>query len=141
MAGRALSLMGQLDESMFYFKMALKIKPNYEMPHFYLGVTYKIKGDIYLSMHHYSEALRINPNFSEALINLSEMTFHEINDISGAKKQMEAALAMNPKGEALTILYANLSKFYGEIKEFDKQEYYHQKMIESRDMPETPSAD
>jgi len=135
MAGRALSLMGgDIDESMFYFKMALKLKPKYELAHYYLGVSYKSKGDIYMAMHHYSEAIRINPEFHEGMINLSELIFHEINDIEGARRMMEAALALNPKGKALTILYSNLTLFYREIKEFDKEEYYKAKYLESRDL-------
>jgi|ERR1035437_4165021 tetratricopeptide (TPR) repeat protein len=137
MAGRALAMTGgDVDESMFYFKMALKLKPKYEMAHYYLGVSYKSKGDIYMAMHHYSEAIRINPDFHEGMINLSELIFHEINDIEGARRMMEEALALNPKGKALTILYSNLTLFYREIKEFDKEEYYKVKYLESKDLPD-----
>ena len=130
-AGRALALAGQQDEAMFYFKMVLKIKPDSEMAHYYLGLAYQNKEDVYLAMHHYTEALKLKPDFTEVFNNIAAINYHENSNIKEAIQNLEAALEKNPNPQMLTTLYINLARLYKMIADYDKHEYYKAKMMQS----------
>jgi tetratricopeptide (TPR) repeat protein len=130
-AGRALALAGRQDEAMFYFQMVLKIKPDSEFAHYYMGQSYQTKGDVYRALHHYTEALKIRPDFSEVHNNMAALSFEEESDIPAAIKHLEQALESNPPPHMLTLLYTNLSRLYHKIADYDKHEYYKGKLLES----------
>ena len=135
-AARALALMGREDEAMFILKMTLKLNPDYAFAHHLLGIVYANKGDVFMAMHHYSEALRIQPEYPEVINNLAGLTFDEFGDIAGTVIKMENALTMNPSKEVLVLLYNNLSILYGKIVDYDKQEFYKNKMMEELGLKE-----
>ena len=130
-AGRALALAGQTDEAMFYFRMVLKLKPDSEMAHYYLGLAYQKKEDVYMALHHYTEALKIKPDFAEVYNNLAAISYHENGSINEAIQNLEKALEANPEPKFLTTLYMNLARVYKSIADYDRHEYYKAKMMQS----------
>ena len=133
--GRALALDGQEEEAMFYFKMALTINPTDEWSHYYMGQAYQNKSDVYRALHHYTEALKINPDFAAVYNNLCAIAFNEDGDIQTAIGHVEKALALNTDEKLLFTLYRNLSLLYKQIADYDKQDYYRRKMMESVGFP------
>ena len=129
-AGRALALMGKDNEAAFYFKMILKLDPDYANAHYFLGLIYGRNNDIYMAMHHYNEALKLKPDFPEVLNDLAAIAFNDENNIAGAIEQMEKALTMNPESYIRGVLYKNLITLYGKIVDYDKQNYYKSKIFE-----------
>jgi tetratricopeptide (TPR) repeat protein len=129
--GRAYALMGDLDEAIFYFKMALKLNPEYAWAHYFIGQAYHNKDDLYRALHHYNEALKAKPDFAEVENNLSAMKFNDEADVQGAIAHALKALAMNPEGPIVTTLYINLARMYAKIADYDKHDYYKKKVMES----------
>jgi tetratricopeptide (TPR) repeat protein len=133
--GRALSLDGQIDEAMFYFKVALKIDPKDAYAHYYMGHAYGIKKDKYRALHHYTEALKIDPNFAAVHLNLGALEFNEEGDIKKAIAYFETALEKDTTAEFSLILYRNLRNMYKLILDHDKSDYYRGKIFELAGFP------
>lgn len=133
--GRALALDEQEDEAMFYFKMSLTINPKDEWAHYYMGQAYQNKKDVYRALHHYTEALKINPDFAAVYNNLCAIAFNEDGDIATAIAHVEKALALDTDEQLLFTLYRNLSLLYKQICDYDKQDYYRRKMMETVGFP------
>lgn len=130
MTGRALALDGQVNEAMFYFKVALKVEPDDAYTHYYMGRAYQEKKDKYRALHHYTQALKFKPDFVEVKLNIGSMEFHDEGDIKAAIKCFEEAIELDTKGDHLLTLYRNLRNLYEKIKEFDKSAYYRGKIYE-----------
>jgi tetratricopeptide (TPR) repeat protein len=135
MTGRALALDGQVDEAMFYFKVALKIDPKDAYSHYYMGRAYQEKKDKYRALHHYTQALKFKPDFAAVKLNIGSIEFHDEGDIKTAIKYFEEAIELDTKGEFLLTLYGNLRNLYGKIKEFEKSAYYRGKIFEQAGFP------
>jgi tetratricopeptide (TPR) repeat protein len=127
--GRALTLDGQEEEAMFYFKMAYTINPKNEWAHYYMGQAYQNKKEVYRALHHYAEALKINPDFAGVYNNLCAIADNGEDDIAAAIAPVEKALALNTDKNLLFTLYRNLSLLYKQISDYDKQDYYRRKMM------------
>lgn len=130
-AGRALALAGQLDEAMFYFKMVLKMNPEQEMAHYYMGQAYQDKEDVYRALHHYTEALKIRPDFPEVYNNLAAISYYENSNINEAIANLEKALEANPDSSMLVKLYMNLSRLYKSIADYERHEYYKARLMDA----------
>lgn len=130
-AGRALALAGNQEEAMFYFRMVLKLKPDSDMAHYYLGLSYQQQQDYYRAMHHYTEALKIRPDFPEVYNNIAALSYYENSNINEAIKNLEKALESNPDEKFITTLYLNLARLYKTIADYDRYEYYRKKVLES----------
>ncbi len=133
--GRAYALMGKLEEADFYFRMSMKLNPDYEWPHYYLGMSYQNKNDFYRALHHYNEALKRKPQFPEVQNNLASIKFEDDGDVQGAIDLLQKALEEKPEGPIVTTLYLNLSRLYKKIADYDKHEFYKGKMMESLGFP------
>lgn len=140
-AGRALALAGETEEAMFYFKMVLKLKPDSHMAHYYMGLTYQNKEDIYRALHHYTEALKIKPDFAEVYNNLAVISYHENSNINEAIQHLEKALEANPDKTMLTRLYVNLAKLYKRIADYDLHAYYMAKVMQTAGFDVEPDTD
>ena len=133
--GRALALDGQSEEAMMYFRFALKINPKDAYTHYYMGLHYQMKKDKYRSLHHYTQALKLKPDFIEVQLNMGKMEFNDDGDIRAAIECFEKAIEHDAEGRFLFYIYANLRKFYDEIKEFEKAAYYRGKYFEMAGFP------
>ncbi len=129
--GRAIALSGKEDESMFYFQMVLKMKPEEEMGHYYLGQIYQNKNDVYRALHHYTEALNINPKMAIVYNNMAGIFLEEDNNIKKAIEYVLKAVAVSNEPTFTTQLYLSLSKLYNKISDYDHQEFYKIKWLES----------
>ncbi len=134
-AGRMLGLAGKEDEAKYYFDLALKIDPRDAYTHYYSGVIYQHKGDMYRALHHYTEALKIQPEFPEVYNNLAAISYNEEANIQDTIANIEKALQQNPDNNLLITLYLNLSRLYKKISDYDKHEYYKAKMLEAVGFP------
>jgi len=129
--GQMLALAGKEDEAKFYIDVALKIDPEDAYAHYYNGVIYQNKGDVYRALHHYNEALKIQPKFAEVYNNLAAISFNEEGDVKGAIQHIETALQQNSDSRLQVSLYISLSTLYKKISDYDKHEYYHAKVMEA----------
>jgi tetratricopeptide (TPR) repeat protein len=128
--GRVTALDGDETEAMFYFKMALKINPQNANAHYCLGLIQQNKNNVYRAMHHYTETLKIDPNYAAVYNNLGALAYNEDGNIEEAIKNIEKALEVNEGKDLLFILYQNLARLYHKISDYDKHEYYKQKMMD-----------
>jgi tetratricopeptide (TPR) repeat protein len=135
MVGRALALDGQIDESMFYFKMALQIEPTDAHSHYFMGRAYQAKKDKFRALHHYMQALKANPDFVAVHLNIGTMEFEDEGDVKAAIQCFENVIDKDTKGEFLHILYRNLRALYTQILDYDKAEYYRGKIFELAGFP------
>jgi Flp pilus assembly protein TadD len=83
--GWTLFTRGEIDSSISYLELALKIKPNDPDVHDSLGLALKQKGQLDAAAAHFEETLRLRPNDSVAFINLG--------GILEQKGQLDAAVA------------------------------------------------
>lgn len=128
--GRAMALDKNETEATFYFKMALKINPKNADAHYCLGLLQQEKNNVYRALHHYTEALKIYPNYAAVYNNMAALAYNEEGDIEKAIKNIEKALEVNEDKQLLFLLYQNLAKLYYKISDYDKHEYYKQKMMD-----------
>jgi magnesium-protoporphyrin IX monomethyl ester (oxidative) cyclase len=63
---------GNYDRAIEDFKSVIKLYPNLDFAHFYLGVAYEKKGLLEKSIKKWRKALNLNPNFNEAEAKLNE---------------------------------------------------------------------
>jgi len=134
--GRALAIMGKLEEATFYFQMVLKIDPKHDHANYNMGQYYHMKGDIYRALHHYTEALKTNPKMDVVYNNLAAISYNENGNIAEAIANVEKALSVSDSDSKLLVtLYLNLSRLYARISDYDKQEYYKGKMMEAAGFP------
>jgi tetratricopeptide (TPR) repeat protein len=133
--GRALALAGKEDKAKIFFEFVLQIDPAYAYAHYMIGQIFQNKGDSYRALHHYTEALKTQPKFPEVYNNLGSLSFNEDGDIKAAISYMEQALTMNPGKQLLTALYINLVRLNKQISEYDRQEYYQAKVLQSVGFP------
>ena len=134
--GRALAILGKMEEASFYFKMVLKIDPKHDNANYSMGQYYHMKDDIYRALHHYTEALKTNPKMEIVYNNLAAISYHENGNIAEAIENIEKALSVSDNNSnMLVMLYLNLSRLYAKISDYDKQEYYKGKMMEAAGFP------
>jgi tetratricopeptide (TPR) repeat protein len=133
--GRALALDGQLDEALFYFKMSSKINPKNAWSFYYMGHVYQNKKDVYRALHNYTEALKLDPDFAMVYNNLAAIAYNEEGNIAEAIEHIEKALSLNSDSKSLYTLYRNLAALHKQIADYDKHEYYKDKMLQSLGFP------
>jgi tetratricopeptide (TPR) repeat protein len=132
--GRALAIDGQEEEALFYFKMAYTVNPEDDWAHYYTGEVYKNKKDVPQALFHYAEVLKINPDFAAVYDHLSAIASNGESDITGAIEDVEKEWTLRYDKRVLT-LYRNLSVLYKEIGDYDKQDYYRRKLMETAGFP------
>jgi uncharacterized membrane protein YhaH (DUF805 family) len=60
--GLALTREGKPEDAIPFLQLAIRKKPEWELPHFVLGIAYDLAGEQALAEEQYREALRINPS-------------------------------------------------------------------------------
>lgn len=133
--GRALAIDGKEEEAKFYFQIALKINPQNEMAHYFMGQIYQNTNDVYRAMHHYTEALKIDPYMAIVYNNMAGISLDEDGDIKKAIELLEKAVEVSEDKQFNAQLYLSLSKLNNKICDYDKHEYYKAKWGESLGFP------
>ena len=95
-----------LDKAIFYYKAALKIRPNYATAFYNLGNVFLEKGNIDKAIYHYLKALDIKPNYTAALNNLGEALTKK-GDYDKANYYFKRALKTDPTGSETCMNFAN----------------------------------
>jgi len=68
--GNALKRQGKLEESIYQYHEALRIRPTYSKAHNNLGIAFAAQGKIKEAISHFSMALRIRPDYATAHSNI-----------------------------------------------------------------------
>ena len=95
-----------LDKAIFYYKAALKIRPNDAAAFYNLGNVFLEKGNIDKAIHYYLNALKIKPNDTAALNNLGGALIKK-GDYDKANYYFKRALKTDPTGSETCMNFAN----------------------------------
>jgi tetratricopeptide (TPR) repeat protein len=95
-AGLALLLARKYDAAALEYREALRIKPDYELVRFDLGVLLHDKGDLDGSIAEYKKAIALDPNDVDARHNLGN-AFDDKGDFASATRELREAKRLNPK--------------------------------------------
>lgn len=93
--GSALAKQGRMEEAIESYMRALRVQPDYSMPHYTLGEIFAKQGKLADAVFHYQEAVRIDPDFAEAHNNLGNLLFRQ-GDFDRAIQHYRRALKLNP---------------------------------------------
>jgi len=121
--GYELSLKGRLDEAIYHFSEAIRIKPDYEDAHNNLGVILAQGNNMDEAISHFLKVLEKNPNNAAACNNL-EVALSQLNEIN--KKisfmlQAENIQTDHPETYyALGVILENQGRFDMAIPHFSK---------------------
>ena len=96
-----------LDKAAFHYKAALKIKPEFAMAHYNLGIIYTKRGQIDEAVDHYLKALHIKPDYFDALNNLG-IIFLNKGDYDQAVLYFKRALKTDSKKADARMNLANV---------------------------------
>ncbi|MBW1672238.1 MAG: tetratricopeptide repeat protein, partial [Deltaproteobacteria bacterium] len=106
--GIALFDQGRLEDAVYQFREAIRIKPDHADAHLKLGNALEAQGNLKKAIYHYSETLRIKPNQADAYLKLGnaleaqgnpEEAFYHYTEALRIKPEHEGAL--NNMGVAL----------------------------------------
>jgi Flp pilus assembly protein TadD len=86
---------------------SLRIRPNYDLPCYNLGMAYYCKGDTEKAIYYWTEALKINPKFPEANYALATV-FLKKNEVALAIKHLKEELKLNPNHAGAQKLLSEL---------------------------------
>lgn len=130
-AGKMLALMGNMEEALFYFKMVIKLNPEYAEAYYFLGRCYQQIEEPYRALSNYYKALEFEPDFPEVYTNIGAIKYDEDSDIQSAIAFMKTALEKKPDNKLKTLVLINLIRFHKQIADYDNQEYYNAKLLET----------
>ena len=130
-AGKLLAQMGNMEEAMFYFKMVVTLNPEYAGAYYCLGRCYQQTGEPYRALSNYYKALEYQPDFPEVYTNIGVIKYDEDSDIQSAITFMKTALEKKPDNKLKQLLLINLVRLHKQIADYDNQEYYNAKLLET----------
>ncbi|EGT53159.1 CBN-OGT-1 protein [Caenorhabditis brenneri] len=105
-----------LEKSMHYSLMAIKVNPNCAEAYSNLGNYYKEKGHLAEALEHYRTAVKLKPEFIDAYINLAAALVSG-GDLEQAVNAYFNALAINPDLYCVRSDLGNLLKAMGKLEE------------------------
>ncbi|RZB36213.1 MAG: hypothetical protein SRB2_02372 [Desulfobacteraceae bacterium Eth-SRB2] len=105
-----------IKRSIYHYKEALRIKPDYAIAHYNLGNALAKQGQTDKTIEHYLEALRIQPNYVNAHNSLG-MALLEKKNYDKAMLHFTKALKINPKGITARNNLANVLFIQGKSDE------------------------
>jgi len=118
-SGACYASLGQLDEAIKNYKMAIAINPNYAKAHFNLAGTLQDLGQLDAAVKSYEQTLEIDPDYAEAHNNLGSV-FKELKKNDDAIQSYKKALAIKPDyieaQFSLGVMFQNLGQFETAIK-------------------------
>ncbi len=125
LCGLAFQNIGQISESLDYFKSAIKINENDLSAKNNIANSYKNLDEIDLAERFYLAALKINPLYFEALFNYGNLKF-DLNKITEAIELYNRASKINPKD---VTIFMNLAISYRSLGSFDKAKEFCNKAL------------
>ncbi len=128
--GAMYGILNNWDKAIELFNSILKIKPEDEQAYYSIGVAYNGKGDYLMAMHNYLEALRIKPDYLAALNNFGAITANDLGNVQEGIDLLEKALELAKDDDPYKgFLILNLCKINNHLTNFDRAEYYQQKLL------------
>ncbi|MCX6993406.1 MAG: tetratricopeptide repeat protein [Kiritimatiellaeota bacterium] len=91
----ALTGRGRLDDAVYHYGEALRIKPDYVEVHNNIAVTLARQGKVDEAIYHYREALRMRPDCAEVYVNLGTILYNRQN-LDEAAGLFAQAIRINP---------------------------------------------
>jgi Flp pilus assembly protein TadD len=82
-------------EALREFQEAVRLQADFDEPHYYLGICYRMQKDFANARQEFENALRINPLNSQAHGNLG-LIFMEQGSLALAEAHFRSALRINP---------------------------------------------
>jgi len=114
--GAALDNLDRKDEAMLQYRKAIHYKPDYEEPHYNLGIDLNRQGRVDEAIHEFQEAIRLKPDYADAHNDLGDAL-----SIKGrgdeAIRQYQEALRLIPDD---TDARYNLGVAFGKQGRLDK---------------------
>jgi len=104
----ALGQKGDYDGAIKNALESLRIRPNYDIPCYNLGMAYYFKGDREKAIYYWTETLKTNPKYPEANYNLATVFLNK-NDTAQATKHLQEELKLNPNHTGAKKLLSELS--------------------------------
>jgi hypothetical protein len=105
--GSALVLLGKHAEALVRLKSAIEIDPNYDEPHYFMGLAYRTMKQLDNARREFETALQINPKHMRARGNLG-LVLTEQGDLTAASEQFQTALRLNPQDEIARDMLARI---------------------------------
>jgi len=93
--GLFLAKQGKLDEAIYHYSEALRIRPGYTKAHCNMGIALDSKGNFKEAASHFSEALKRNPRFAAAQNGLG-LTLAKQGGLEEAIKYFSEAIRIDP---------------------------------------------
>jgi tetratricopeptide (TPR) repeat protein len=93
--GKVLGPIGQMDEALRHFRIALDLDPNLVEGHYYLAMTLYTQGQLDQARTEFESTLHLAPSYFRAHDGLGLVNLRA-NDSAQAKQQFEEALRLNP---------------------------------------------
>ena len=102
------NFLGNLEESLNYYKKSIKLNPNFSPAYCNLGIIYEKLNNKDSAIKSYLAAIKIDPKNSNAHYNLGN-TYFNVEDLNNAEKHYYFSINFNPNN---LYAYNNLLQIY-----------------------------
>ena len=115
-----------IDSAIYYYKLALALKPDFSLAHNNIGVAYQHLGLLKQANAHLEKALEFSPEYVDAYYNFSQSHKFTHKDQSKIKK-IESLMKLNTDNtnRAIKLNFA-LGKIYDDLHIPEQSFYYYQ---------------
>ena len=93
--GDASTKLHKFNAAITSYRNAIKLKPDFAISHFNLGVALQDKGDFETALHSYKKAIAIKPDYLAAYYNIA-VSFGKIGFLENSVKYFLEAIRLNP---------------------------------------------
>ena len=94
--GYALGQQNKLDEAIFHYEEAIRLKPDYAKAHNNLGIAFSLKGKFKAAIARYKDVIKMIPKHAPAYNNLG-MLFNEEKEFEKAIASFREAVRLKPR--------------------------------------------
>jgi tetratricopeptide (TPR) repeat protein len=122
----------ELEEAVYCFEKAIKIKPNFEKAYINLADIYKAKGEIKKAIHYLNLAIEINSDNYTAYVSLGNLMLY-ISKVNEAINCFKLALELKPNNPTILL---NMGNAYIEARNPERALNFYLKAMVL--MPEKP---
>lgn len=115
-----------IESAIYYYKLALALKPDFSLAHNNIGVAYQHLGRLDHANAHLEKALEYSPEYVDAYYNFSQSHKFSFKDQPTIKK-IESLINLNRDNiDGAIKLNFSLGKIYGDLKISEQSFHYYQ---------------
>jgi len=103
-----------------FYEQVIHLDPQDPIPYFFLGITYRGKGENKKAIDSYTKALELNPKYSDCLFNLGNIYFEFLKNLTKAEECYKSALEYIIEGSAEKHI-ATVGLIYNLLGEIEKK--------------------